>query len=107
VNWQPGPNPTISGQNLVWGPESGPPLNTLLSRIRPGETVYLRFDVYASCPFAGGQLRIQTGYQDTCGSPHLTEASYFVMPVRTADLSIVKARENLSRTSPAPDLIYA
>jgi len=107
VNWQPGPNPTISGQNLYWGPESGPPLNTLLSRIRPGETVYLRFDVYASCPFAGGQLRIQTGYRDTCGNPYLTEASYFVMPVRTADLSIVKVGENLSRTSPSPEMIYA
>jgi uncharacterized repeat protein (TIGR01451 family) len=107
VNWQPGPNPTISGQNLYWGPESGPPLNTLLSRIRPGETVYLRFDVYASCPFAGGQLRIQTGYRDTCGNPYLTEASYFVMPVRTANLSIVKVGENLSRTSPSPEMIYA
>ena len=107
VNWQPGPNPTISGPNLYWGPESGEPLNTLLSRIRPGETVYLRFDVYASCPFAGGQLRIQTGYRDTCGNPYLTEASYFVMPVRTADLSIVKVGENLSRTSPSPEMIYA
>jgi len=107
VHWQPGPNPTISGQNLYWGPESGPPLNTLLSRIRPGETVYLRFDVYASCPFAGGQLRIQTGYRDTCGNPYLTEASYFVMPVRTANLSIVKVGENLSRTSPSPEMIYA
>jgi uncharacterized repeat protein (TIGR01451 family)/fimbrial isopeptide formation D2 family protein len=107
VHWQPGPNPTISGQNLYWGPESGALLDALLSRIRPGETVYLRFDVYASCPFAGGQLRIQTGYQDTCGSPHLTEASYFVMPVRTANLSIVKVGENLSRTSPSPEMIYA
>jgi uncharacterized repeat protein (TIGR01451 family)/fimbrial isopeptide formation D2 family protein len=107
VHWQPGPNPTISGQNLYWGPESGALLDALLSRIRPGETVYLRFDVYASCPFAGGQLRIQTGYRDTCGNPYLTEASYFVMPVRTADLSIMKVGENLSRTSPSPDLIYA
>jgi uncharacterized repeat protein (TIGR01451 family)/fimbrial isopeptide formation D2 family protein len=107
VNWQPGPNPTIVGQNLYWGPGSGAPLDALLSRIRPGETVYLRYDVYASCPFGGGQLRIQTGYRDTCGNPYLTEASYFVMPVRTSDLRITKVGQNLDRPSPAPDLIYA
>jgi len=107
VSWQTGPDPTISGQDLVWGPESGAPLDALLSRIRPGETIYLRFDVRASCPFAGGLLRIQTAYRDPCGTPHLTDASYFAMPVRVANLSILKVGENLSRTSPAPDLIYA
>ncbi len=107
VHWQPGPEPTIAGQNLVWDYTSGAPLNTWLARLRPGETVYLRFDVYASCPFGGGQLRIQTGYRDTCGNPHLTEASYFVMPVRTSDLRITKVGQNLDRPSPAPDFIYA
>jgi uncharacterized repeat protein (TIGR01451 family) len=107
VSWQTGPDPTISGQDVIWGPESGAPLDALLSRIRPGETIYLRFDVRASCPFAGGLLRIQTAYRDPCGTPHLTDASYFAMPVRVANLSILKVGENLSRTSPAPDLIYA
>ncbi|MBC7228452.1 MAG: DUF11 domain-containing protein, partial [Thermoflexales bacterium] len=107
VHWQPGPNPAIAGQSLRWDFTSGEPLNTWLSRIRPGETVYLRFNVYASCPFAGGQLRIQTGYRDTCGTPYLTEASYFVMPVRTSNLTLVKVGQNPSRTSPAPDMIYA
>jgi uncharacterized repeat protein (TIGR01451 family) len=107
VSWQTGPDPTISGQDIIWGPESGAPLDALLSRIRPGETIYLRFDVRASCPFAGGLLRIQTAYRDPCGTPHLTDASYFAMPVRVANLSILKVGENLSRTSPAPDLIYA
>jgi uncharacterized repeat protein (TIGR01451 family)/fimbrial isopeptide formation D2 family protein len=107
ASWQTGPDPTISGQDVIWGPESGAPLDALLSRIRPGETIYLRFDVRASCPFAGGLLRIQTAYRDPCGTPHLTDASYFAMPVRVANLSILKVGENLSRTSPAPDLIYA
>jgi uncharacterized repeat protein (TIGR01451 family)/fimbrial isopeptide formation D2 family protein len=107
VNWQPGPEPTIVGQDLVWGPGSGAPLDALLSRIRPGETLYFRFDVRASCPFAGGSLRIQIAYRDPCGTPRLTNASHFLMPVRTANLSIVKVGENLSRTSPAPDFIYA
>ncbi|MCS7252351.1 MAG: DUF11 domain-containing protein, partial [Thermoflexus sp.] len=50
---------------------------------------------------------IQTGYRDTCGKPYLTSASYFVMPVRQANLSLVKVGQNLSRTSPSPDFIYA
>ncbi len=107
VTWQLGPNPSIVGQNLYWDSTSGGPLDTLLSRIRPGGTVYLRYDVYASCPFEGGQLRIQTGYLDACRNPYLTEASYFVMPVRQADLTLVKTGENLSRTSPSPTMIYA
>ncbi|RME36587.1 MAG: DUF11 domain-containing protein, partial [Thermoflexia bacterium] len=41
VHWQPGPEPTIAGQNLVWDYTSGAPLNTWLARLRPGETVYL------------------------------------------------------------------
>ncbi len=107
VHWQPGPNPTIAGQSLHWGPGSGAPLDSWLSRIRPSETVYLRYNVYASCPFAGGQLHIQTGYLDACRNPYLTEASYFVMPVRTSDLRITKVGQNLDRPSPRSDFIYA
>jgi len=107
VNWQPGPDPVVGGQHLNWGPTSGPPLGGWLSQVHPGETIYLRYHVYASCPFGGGQLRIQTGYLDTCGNPYLTTASYFVMPVRQADLTLIKAGQNLSRTSPSPTLVYA
>ncbi|MCS7251718.1 MAG: hypothetical protein NZ572_04685, partial [Thermoflexus sp.] len=107
VTWQSGPNPTITGQNLIWSPGSGAPLDTWLARIRPGETIYLRFQVRASCPFEGGQLRVQTGYRDPCGNPYLTSASYFAMPVRTAALSLDKAGANLDRPSPSPDLLYA
>ncbi|MDX9955651.1 MAG: hypothetical protein RBT75_16240, partial [Anaerolineae bacterium] len=53
VNWQPGPNPIIIGNQLSWGP-SGAPLDTWLARVRPNETVYIRYDTIASCPFNGG-----------------------------------------------------
>ncbi|MCX7683126.1 MAG: hypothetical protein N2508_14365, partial [Anaerolineae bacterium] len=107
VHWQPGPDPMMAGQSLRWSFTSAAPLGPWLSRIRPREMIYLRYHVYASCPFAGGQLRIQTSYMDPCKHPHLTSASYFVMPVRRANLTLLKRGENLSRTSPAPDLIYA
>ncbi|MCS6773845.1 MAG: hypothetical protein NZ693_07025, partial [Thermoflexales bacterium] len=106
VTWQPGPDPAISGQTLAWSSASGAPLSTLLNRIRPGETVYLRFQVRASCGFEGGQLRIQTGYRDTCGNPYLTESSFFVMQARKADITLNKIGQNLSRTSPSNTFLY-
>ncbi|MFN8597498.1 MAG: hypothetical protein U0559_15115, partial [Anaerolineae bacterium] len=106
ISWQAAPDPVINGQNLSWGPTSGAPLDSLLARIRPSQTVYVRFSVRASCPFAGGQLRVQTRYQDICGTPYSTNASYFVMQQREASLSIVKAGVNLSRTSPSGQLVY-
>ncbi|MDW8293309.1 MAG: LamG-like jellyroll fold domain-containing protein, partial [Anaerolineae bacterium] len=107
VNWAVGPDPTISGQTLSWGPTAAPPLGEWLKRVRPKETVYLRFDVRASCAFEGGQLRIQTGYRDVCGAPHTTASSSYVLGVRQANLSITKIGQNLSRTSPSNTYLYA
>jgi len=106
LSWQPGPDPTISGLALGWSAASGAPLNTLLARLRPGQTVYLRFQVRASCAFEGGQLRIQTGYRDTCGNPYLTESSFFLMVARKAEITLDKIGQNLSRTSPSNTFLY-
>lgn len=106
VNWQTGPDPTITGQTLVWNSASGAPLDTLLSRIRPGETVYLRFQVRASCSFAGGSLQIQTGYQDVCGVFRLTDSSAYYLSVRQANISLSKVGVNLGRASPSNTYLY-
>ncbi|MCS6848636.1 MAG: hypothetical protein RMN52_13100, partial [Anaerolineae bacterium] len=106
INWQTGPDPTITGQTLVWSSASGAPLGALLSRIRPGETVYLRFQVRASCSFAGGPLQIQTGYRDVCGVPQLTNSSAYYLSVRQANISLSKVGANLSRSSPSNTYLY-
>lgn len=106
VSWQPGPDPTIIGQTLVWSSTGGAPLNTLLSRIRPGETVYLRFQVRASCSFAGGLLKVQTSYRDVCGTPQLTDSSSYYLSVRQADISLSKVGVNLNRASPSNAYLY-
>lgn len=106
LSWQPGPEPAISGSTLSWGPSSGAPLDAWLARVRPGETVYVRFVVRASCGFQGGQLRIQTGYRDTCGNPYLTDSSSFLLAARQAELSLSKVGQNLSRTSPSDVYLY-
>lgn len=106
LSWQPGPDPTISGATLTWSEANGAPLDTLLSRVRPGQTVYLRFAVRASCGFQGGQLRVQTGYRDTCGVPYLTDNSYFLLVARQADVSINKVGQNLDRASPSSTFLY-
>ncbi len=106
VSWQAGPDPTISGQALMWNSASGAPLDALVPRIRPGQTVYLRFQVRASCSFAGGPLHIQTGYQDVCGAPQLTDSSAYYLSVRQADLSLSKVGVNLDRASPSNTYLY-
>ena len=107
INWQAGPDPTINGQQLSWGPASGAPLSSWMARIRPYETVYIRFQTTASCPFAGGQIRVQTGYLDPCGTPHLTQASTYLMQSRAPQLTFVKVGQHLTRTHPSPELVYA
>ncbi len=107
IQWQAGPDPAISGLSLGWSAANGAPLDALLSRVRPGETVYVRFVVRATCAFDGGQLRVQTAYRDTCGNPYLTDSSFFLMTARKADISIDKIGQNLSRTSPSNTYLYA
>ena len=107
LSWQPGPDPTIGGQNLSWGPTSTAPLGAWLARLRPKDTVYLRYDVRASCGFEGGALGIQTGYRDVCGAPYTTASSSYALGVKRADLSLAKIGQNLSRTSPSNVYLYA
>ncbi|MDX9956688.1 MAG: hypothetical protein RBT75_21495, partial [Anaerolineae bacterium] len=105
VNWQPGPNPIILGNQLSWGP-SGAPLDTWLARVRPNETVYIRYDTIASCPFNGGQIRVQTEYLDPCGKVNWTQASSYLMQSRTPDLTFTKVGQHITRTHPSQELVY-
>ncbi len=107
AQWHAGPDPIISGQSLQWSAASGAPLDALLPRVWPQETVYIRFVVRATCAFDGGQLRVQTAYRDTCGNPYLADSSFFLMTARRADISIDKIGWNLSRTSPSNTYLYA
>ena len=107
INWQPGPDPYSSGYQLRWDPTSGAPLDVWLARVRPHETVYIRFQTTASCPFTGGQIRVQTSYLDPCGISHDTLASSYVMQSRQPNLVFEKTGQNLDRAHPDPSLVYA
>jgi len=107
VNWQAGPNPSITGQTLTWGPGSGLGLGSLLSRMAPDDTVYIRYQVRADCDYEGGLLRIHAHYYDVCDAPHQTGESTYVMDVSQADLTIVKQGQNLSTGGPSADLVLA
>ncbi|MFP4345119.1 MAG: family 16 glycoside hydrolase, partial [Anaerolineales bacterium] len=107
VNWQPGPDPTIVGRQISWGPGNGAPLDVWMARIRPNETVYVRFQTTASCPFTGGQVRVQTAYVDPCGVPHVTQASSYLMQSHIPQLTFEKVGQHLTRTHPTQDLVYA
>ncbi|HQI86591.1 MAG TPA: hypothetical protein PKV20_18595, partial [Anaerolineae bacterium] len=106
VHWQPGPEPVIAGGQLTWSPANGAPLDVWLARIRPYETVYIRFQAIASCPFTGGQIRVQTSYLDPCGAPHDTLPSSYVMQATQPDLVFYKTGQNLDRPHPDPFLVY-
>ena len=107
VHWQAGPDPSISGQTLAWGPTSGPGLGDLLRQVAPDETIYIRYQVRADCDYEGGLLRIHALYYDVCDTPHRTAESTYVMGVEKADLTITKRGRNLSTGGPLTDLVLA
>ncbi|HEY75553.1 MAG TPA: DUF11 domain-containing protein [Thermoflexia bacterium] len=107
VNWQAGPDPSIAGQTLTWGPTSGLGMGDLLRVMSPDETVYIRYRVRADCDYEGGLLRIHAYYYDVCGTPHRTAESTYMMEAQRADLTIVKQGRNVSTGGPLTGLVLA
>jgi len=107
LTWQPGPDPSISEQTLSWGPGSGMGLGSLLQRVAPDQTVYIRYQVRADCDYNGGLLRIQTQYYDVCDLPYQTAESTYAMEATRAELSITKQGQNLTTGDPLADLVRA
>ncbi|MCS7259504.1 MAG: hypothetical protein NZ765_01800, partial [Anaerolineae bacterium] len=72
---------------------------TNLARLAPDETVWIRFDVRASCTFAGGNITIQAGYEDVCGEARRSQASSFAMPMDPPRVTARKQGRNLTTGS--------
>ncbi|PWH18423.1 MAG: hypothetical protein DDG58_06470, partial [Ardenticatenia bacterium] len=94
--WSPGSDPSgVPFGPLVWSDEQ----ITNLAKLSPGETVWIRFDVRASCSFAGGNITIQAGYEDVCGEARRSQASNFAMPADPPRITARKQGRNLTTGS--------
>jgi uncharacterized repeat protein (TIGR01451 family)/fimbrial isopeptide formation D2 family protein len=94
--WQAGGEPAgAPGGPLVWTHAQ----IANLARLRPHETVWIRFDVRADCEFGGGNIIIRAAYQDVCGEAMQSQASSFAMPSDPPRITASKVGRNLSTDS--------
>jgi uncharacterized repeat protein (TIGR01451 family) len=78
-----------------------------LARLYPKETVWVRFVLRAGCDFDGGAIRVQTSYQDVCGSAKSSSPSDFVLAQLPPQVSPQKQGRNLTVGSGWSDRVYA
>jgi len=91
--WLPTGTPTgIPGPTLTWNSTQV----AALAAVASGVTIEIRFDVSASCSFSGGNLQVQTGYENPCGQSFTSAVGTFALVTRKPTLTLVT-----SQTSPA------
>jgi uncharacterized repeat protein (TIGR01451 family) len=91
-----GPNaaydPVVSGspEQLVW-------TSTEIAGLavsNPGDTIEIKYDLEADCPFAGGDVTVATSYENPCGQVFNTANSTFTVAFREPQVTITKTRIN-------------
>ena len=80
------PNPIVSP--LVWTQTEIP----ALASAGPGDTIEIKYDLTADCPFAGNIVTVATQYTNPCGQVFLNADSHFLVSLREPAISITKTR---------------
>jgi uncharacterized repeat protein (TIGR01451 family) len=76
------PNPTPS--SLVWTSTVIPALATLT----PGDIIEIEFDLTTDCPFSGGEVTLDTQYENPCGQVFNTAQSRFTAGFRAPEVKV-------------------